>query len=187
MYFKTNGVIRYDDTTPTGLVSSTMYANSLHDPFGELGSQQPCSYDQMGALYKKYKVTEGQYKVTINNPGTHSIKAALGPTTAAAPSTYSDFICLAGVSYCDVPAGQSRTLFTKFNVSNMIGKDISEDTQYAGVMVTGSSQSPGGLVYVTLNLYSVQPDDSAGDASYTAIVEAVQLAKIYDYVDNVDA
>ncbi len=70
-------------STATTAGSALIYKiNSLYDPNGSLGGHQPYGYDQLSALYGRYRVLRCRYRITFGT-STGTMHALVVPTSGA--------------------------------------------------------------------------------------------------------
>jgi hypothetical protein len=85
---------------------STFRLNSIFDPNAAVGGHQPYGYDQLAALYNRYRVLRAAWKITFANQagGFDIVVVPLNGALASAITTNITF-----ETACEVPYAQLRT------------------------------------------------------------------------------
>lgn len=153
--------LRYSDakTLSTGsAVFGTEFQyrlNSLYDPDYTSAGHQPYGYDQMAALYNKYRVKAVRYTLTFTTPGAaNDIKCGVvfRPNTTAGISSGNVWIVdedPAGITADLSSSGDRRAVITgRIEMSKIFGisktKLMAEDNYSAAV-----TSNPTNVVYMT--------------------------------------
>lgn len=144
------------------IATFTLLLNSLFDPFGSSGTDQPRGFDQLSPLYGKYRVRANYLTLKFANNTANT--AALGGAsivgmyvsdTSTAPTTSRDAIENGYCVWDLLPSGAEAktTLTLKVDMAKFKGRPVTDDEMGAAV-----NANPADLCY--LHIFVIAADGS---------------------------
>ncbi len=166
--------------TPSASTLSSVYyyQTSLYDPRGSVGGHQPLYFDQLAAIYSRYRVIGVDYNISVSTAGpaggTLYFVASPQATFETSVELLEERPLVARTVYNGY--GGQRTLkghVTPWSVAGVSKQRYMMDDQYAATV----GANPGIMIYMTPYLY-VGP--AGGAASTEMRVEFIFHAEFFE-------
>jgi len=179
---KTAGTIHNADAGVGGFSSYRVTINDARLPFGgaggapAFGSQQPAGFDQMAGLYDRHVTEKGQVKWIVHNAGTEPMRVYSYCSSQSIRTAEDDIAAAPNVQSFIIPADSSKTLYCKFDTSNIFGKSWKWDEG----QVAEVTASPTRLAYCHLYTVNSTIAEAASASAHITNCELVQRVRFDD-------
>lgn len=143
-----------------------MLPNSCYDPWGQIGAEQPHTFDQVGLLYYYYKVSFATISIEARNLAvTNGISVgAYTSYDSTAPTSFTHAMGQPGFKGVTLQAstltGNGKTLNLKIPIKATLGDRWNDITSMGN-----SGANPGALVYTHLVAFSDSANLGDGQVS----------------------
>lgn len=182
--FKSAFVGTEDDVGVAGHTVMTLHANSLFDPFGAHSTNQPIGFDDVSNIWAAYRVMSGMLKVVIHNDRATLPLRVNAFAARSNPAAEYNQLGQTGVSYTMIPPHESRTIYVKFDVANLLGEKSIQQNAAIAAAVTAD---PTTIVRIYINTWCSTITPEAASIESHIMLELSQTAKLFNHHELEDS
>jgi hypothetical protein len=147
-------------TAGAGIIVQVFRLNSLFDPDRTNAGHQPRGFDQLAALYNRYRVFGVSYRIVVATAGTDILAVGVCPRNGtASPSALGDTVEQPFGNFAPLSAYQRANLTGYIDLAKVNGKTRSA---YADDDTTGAEVSTNPTEAIDLNIIVESLTASAG-------------------------